>query len=50
MQSMPPGSGYEVDPNKIAPGQDLEQNQSNVEFVATTFLTLIISSQQSLPK
>jgi hypothetical protein len=32
MATMPPGHGYELDPNKAA-GQDIEQNQENVKLV-----------------
>ena len=48
MVAMPPGTGYEVDPNK-AMGQDIIQNQKNVEYVASTFLGLISSSLPALP-
>ena len=48
MVAMPPGTGYEVDPNK-AMGQDIVQNQKNLEYVASTFLGLISSSLPALP-
>jgi hypothetical protein len=48
MVAMPPGTGYEVDPNR-AMGQDIIQNQKNVEYVASTFLGLISSSLPALP-
>jgi neurofibromin 1 len=48
MVAMPPGTGYEVDPSK-AMGQDIIQNQKNVEYVASTFLGLISSSLPALP-
>ncbi|KAJ3504772.1 hypothetical protein NLJ89_g7765 [Agrocybe chaxingu] len=48
MLAMPPGSGYEIDPTKAA-GQDIVQNQENVEYVASTFLTLMSSSLPTLP-
>ncbi|KAF8872759.1 hypothetical protein BD779DRAFT_1679537 [Infundibulicybe gibba] len=48
MASMPPGHGYEVDPNK-AVGQDVAQNLKNVEVVASSFLEMIASSVPALP-
>ena len=48
MVAMPPGTGYEVDPIK-ATGQDIIQNQKNLEYVASTFLGLISSSLPALP-
>ena len=48
MVAMPPGTGYEVDPDK-AMGQDVIQNQKNVEYVASAFLGLISSSLPALP-
>ena len=48
MQDLPSGSGYEIDPNK-AIGQDVYQNQKNVEHVASTFLSLLLSSLPALP-
>ncbi|KAF8806096.1 hypothetical protein BYT27DRAFT_7141632 [Phlegmacium glaucopus] len=48
MIAMPPGTGYEVDPSK-AMGQDILENQRNVEYVASTFLGLISSSLPALP-
>ena len=48
MVAMPPGTGYEVDPNK-AIGQDIVQNQKNLEYVTSAFLGLISSSLPALP-
>jgi hypothetical protein len=48
MQELPPGSGYEIDPDR-APGQDVIQNQKNVEHIASTFLGLLASSLPALP-
>lgn len=48
MTSMPLDHGFDLDPNKAA-GQDVEQNQKNVEQVATAFLTIISSSVSSIP-
>ncbi|KAF9527976.1 hypothetical protein CPB83DRAFT_363170 [Crepidotus variabilis] len=48
MLAMPTGTSYEVDPNK-AYGQDIAQNQRNVEYVASTFLNLMSSSLPALP-
>ena len=48
MIAMPPGTGYVVDPTK-AMGQDIVQNQKNVEYVASTFLGLMSSSLPALP-
>ncbi|KAF8165773.1 hypothetical protein B0H34DRAFT_794124 [Crassisporium funariophilum] len=48
MVALPPGSSFEVDPTK-AVGQDLVQNQKNVEFVASAFLQLMSSSLPALP-
>ena len=48
MVAMPPGTGYEVDPNK-AMGQDIVQNQKNLEYVTSAFLGLISSSLPALP-
>lgn len=45
---MPPGQGYELDPNK-ALGQDVEQNQENVKTVASAFLDVISSSIPIMP-
>lgn len=48
MASMPPGHGYELDPNKAA-GQDVEQNQKNVQLVVSGFLSVITSSVSTIP-
>jgi hypothetical protein len=46
--TMPPGTGFEVDPTKVA-AQDIIQNQKNLEYVNSTFLGLISSSLLALP-
>lgn len=48
MATMPPGHGYELDPNKAA-GQDVEQNQENVKLVVSSFLTVIGTSASTIP-
>ena len=48
MSTMPPGTSYEIDPNK-AIGQDIAQNQRNVEYVAAKFINLMSSSLPVLP-
>ncbi|KIL70462.1 hypothetical protein M378DRAFT_1044573 [Amanita muscaria Koide BX008] len=48
MLSMPSGCSYELDPSK-AKDQDLSQNQKNIEFIASSFLTLIGASIPALP-
>jgi len=48
MSSMPPGTSYEIDPTK-AIGQDIAQNQRNVEYVAAKFINLMSSSLPALP-
>ena len=48
MVAIPPGTGYEIDPNK-ARGQDIIQNQKNLEYVASAFIGLISSSLPALP-
>ncbi|KDR84288.1 hypothetical protein GALMADRAFT_87191 [Galerina marginata CBS 339.88] len=48
MVQMPPGTGYEIDPNK-AVGQDVVQNQKNVEYIAANFLQLMSASLPTLP-
>ena len=48
MASMPPGTGYEIDPSKAAPA-DVAVNKENVELVASTFIELMSSSLPALP-
>jgi hypothetical protein len=48
MVAMPPGHGYDLDPSR-AVGQDLKQNQKNVEFVTSTFLEIVTSSLPAFP-
>ena len=48
MSTMPPGTSYEIDPTK-AIGQDVAQNQRNVEYVASKFLKIMSSSLPVLP-
>jgi len=48
MLKLPPGSGFEIDPNK-AIGQDVVQNQANVEYVASLFLEIVSGSMPTLP-
>jgi neurofibromin 1 len=48
MVSMPVGTTYEIDPTK-AMGQDVFQNQKNIEYVASNFLQIISSSLPALP-
>ncbi|THV03328.1 hypothetical protein K435DRAFT_835905 [Dendrothele bispora CBS 962.96] len=48
MESLPSGQGYELDPAK-AGEQDVVQNRKNVEFVAESFLQIIVSSTSALP-
>ncbi|PFH50162.1 hypothetical protein AMATHDRAFT_80979 [Amanita thiersii Skay4041] len=48
MLAMPPGCSYELDTTKAA-DQDVTQNQKNVEFIASSFLTIIGSSIPALP-
>jgi len=45
---MPPGHAYDLDPAK-AGLEKLEQNQKNVELVASSFLDIISSSVPTLP-
>ncbi|KAF8638594.1 hypothetical protein AX17_002135 [Amanita inopinata Kibby_2008] len=48
MLSMPPGCSYELDPAK-AKEQDVTQNQKNVEFIASSFLSIIGASIPAIP-
>ena len=48
MVTMPAGTTYEIDPTK-AMGQDVSQNQKNIEYVALNFLQIISSSLPALP-
>jgi hypothetical protein len=47
MQDMP--SGYELDPAKAGPDQDVEHNRSQVEHVARSFLQILDVSTKSIP-
>jgi neurofibromin 1 len=48
MADMPPGHGYELDPNRV--GDDIAlHNQRNVEIVATSFLKIVTSSVPAIP-
>ena len=49
MEEMPPDTSFELDPAK-APGQDPLQNQHNIELVAGSFLNIVSSSTQSVPR
>jgi hypothetical protein len=48
MRELPAGHSYEMDPSK-AEGQDLEENQRTVEYVASKFLSLMTSSLPQMP-
>ena len=48
MTMIPAGHGFDLDPTK-AVGQDIEQNQRNVQKVATAFLAVISSSVPTIP-
>ncbi|KAF9238786.1 hypothetical protein BU15DRAFT_88233 [Melanogaster broomeanus] len=48
MVSMPPGHAYDLDPTKT-PKHKLDQNQKDVEFIASSFLEIISSSVPALP-
>ncbi|KAF8450670.1 hypothetical protein L210DRAFT_3520995 [Boletus edulis BED1] len=48
MTSMPPGHAYDLDPAKTSKYK-LEQNQRDVEFIASSFLEIIGSSVPALP-
>ncbi|KAI9574812.1 hypothetical protein HD554DRAFT_2201766 [Boletus coccyginus] len=48
MSSMPLGRAYDLDPSKT-PKHKLEQNQRDVEFIASSFLEIIGSSVPALP-
>jgi len=48
MESMPPGHGYDLDPQKVSE-QELKANQANVELVASSFLEIVSSSVPALP-
>ncbi|KAJ7094350.1 hypothetical protein C8R44DRAFT_384405 [Mycena epipterygia] len=50
MASVPPGHGYELDPEKPDVGEaKAAQNLENVKFVAASFLEIITSSIPALP-
>ncbi|TRM67484.1 hypothetical protein BD626DRAFT_544948 [Schizophyllum amplum] len=49
MEEMPADSSFELDPAK-AGTQDTLKNQHNIELVATSFLTIVGSSTQSVPR
>lgn len=48
MTMIPAGHGFDLDPSK-AVGQDVEQNQQNVQLVATAFLNVISASVPTIP-
>ncbi|KAF9226729.1 hypothetical protein BS17DRAFT_500836 [Gyrodon lividus] len=48
MASMPQGHAYDLDPVKT-PKHKLDQNQRDVEFIASSFLEIISSSVPALP-
>ncbi|KIJ20411.1 hypothetical protein PAXINDRAFT_166473 [Paxillus involutus ATCC 200175] len=48
MSAMPPGHAYDLDPVKT-PKHKLDQNQKDVEFIASSFLEIISSSVPALP-
>lgn len=48
INNLPEGTGYELDPAKVG-GQDLQQNQTNVQFLTQQFLMLIRDSRPGLP-
>lgn len=48
MTSMPSGHAYDLDPAKTLKHK-LEQNQRDVEFIASSFLEIIGSSVPALP-
>jgi neurofibromin 1 len=47
MESVP--LGYELDPSKAQPGQDVTENRKQVEFVAASFLEILESSTPTIP-
>jgi neurofibromin 1 len=48
MVDMPPGHGYELNPDRV--GEEIaSSNQRNVEIVATSFLKIVTSSVPALP-
>lgn len=48
MATMPPGRSYDLDPVRVSPDK-LEQNQRDVEFVASSFLDIVSASVPTLP-
>ncbi|VDB87041.1 unnamed protein product [Peniophora sp. CBMAI 1063] len=48
MESLPPGQSYVLDPT-LVPADQREQNQRNVEVVATGFLNIITASVPAIP-
>ncbi|KAG6336483.1 hypothetical protein ID866_2597 [Astraeus odoratus] len=48
MAAMPPGHAYDLDPVRVSPDK-LEQNQKDVEFIASSFLDIISASVPALP-
>lgn len=45
---MPPSISYELNPDR-AIGQDVQQNQRNVEAIASGFLDIITLSVKTIP-
>jgi len=48
MDGLPAGHGYVLDPSKVS-REEREQNQKNLEVVATGFLSIITASAPSVP-
>ena len=48
MESLPAGQSYVLDP-ALVPADQREQNQRNVEVVATSFLNIITASVPAIP-
>ncbi|KAF7975643.1 hypothetical protein HWV62_9093 [Athelia sp. TMB] len=48
MAKMPPGHSYELNPDR-AMGQDVHENQKNVEAIASGFLDIITLSVKTIP-
>lgn len=48
MVDMPPGHGYDLDPNKVG-SQNVIRNQKNVEIVTSSFLEILASSVSIIP-
>lgn len=40
---------YDLDPSKLPPGQDINENRQQVELVAASFLDILESSTPTIP-